>query len=429
VALLVVTAACSASGDQALPAPGAPGRGSLAGTTITFSVGLDKSEIPAIQELLKRFEREQSAAFDIELVHRFRRRPGVTVNLVTSLTRGALDRQLEHDVGAGKPKIELFARDNVGLETLVQQGMVEDISQIAPPTVGAAMPGLPQDRQFFVPFRPNVRLAYANKDRFRQAGVEPPRTVEEFLAVAEKLKAAAGRPKVTLSLAQGEPAAVTISEWILGFGGDPLVLNDAPAVAAFESLQRLWEEGVLARESVLAQYDTEIKNLAGETAWLAQNWSYTSSQLARQGALGKFQVYPGWEGPKGSGHVIGGDVLGIPRGVTGKQRQAAMELIRFLLSEQSQQFLARANSWPSVLPDTYRHVDKDQRETFAAIQAALDTGWAGRSVWYWCHVSYQMNEAVTRTLMGHEPVKPVLDELQAKVDAAKREGTACPPSE
>jgi hypothetical protein len=82
-----------------------------------------------------------------------------------------------------------------------------------------------------------------------------------------------------------------------------------------------------------------------------------------------------------------------------------------------------------VLPDTYRHVDKDQRETFAAIQAALDTGWAGRSVWYWCHVSYQMNEAVTRTLMGHEPVKPVLDELQAKVDAAKREGTACPPSE
>jgi hypothetical protein len=31
--------------------------------------------------------------------------------------------------------------------------------------------------------------------------------------------------------------------------------------------------------------------------------------------------------------------------------------------------------------------------------------------------------------MGHEPVKPVLDELQAKVETAKREGTACPPSE
>jgi trehalose transport system substrate-binding protein len=421
--LAVLAAAC---GPERAPvhAPGSPG-----GTSITFSVNLDQREVPAIQALLKRFQSEQRARFDIELVHRFRSRPAVTVNLLTSLSPDQLDRRIEQDRRAGRPRIQLFARDNVGLEGLVREGLVEDISDAPVPAgLGRATPALFGGRRFFLPFRPNVRLTYANKDALRRAGVAPPRTVEDFRLAAERLRAVSGQPKVTLSLSQGEPAAVTISEWILSFGGDPLVLNGPQAAAAFEFLQRLWEEGVLARESVLARYDTEIDNLRGARAWLVENWSYTSSELARRGVLDDFQVWPGWEGPNGAGHVIGGDVLGIPKGVTGRQREAALRLARFLMSERSQEFLVRANSWPSILPQAYHHVGPAQQETFAAIRSALDNGWAGRSVWYWCHVSQQMNEAVDHILMGHQPVEPLLDQLQARVDAAREQGAPCPPS-
>jgi trehalose transport system substrate-binding protein len=203
------------------------------------------------------------------------------------------------------------------------------------------------------------------------------------------------------------------------------VLDDAGAVRAFEVLQELWAGGVLARESLFARYDTEVDHLADGTSWLAQNWSFTSAQLARQGRLPRFMVYAGWEGPSGAGHVVGGDVLGIPRGVTGEQREAALELARFLMSEESQEHLARTNAWPSITVTSGSGVPEDQKETFAAIREALEQGWAGRSVSHWCHVRDAMNDAVDRILTRHEAARPVLDELHARVERARREGVAC----
>jgi len=46
-----------------------------------------------------------------------------------------------------------------------------------------------------------VRLTYLDRVRLERAGVRPPTTVAEFKAAAERLKAAAARPAVTLSLA------------------------------------------------------------------------------------------------------------------------------------------------------------------------------------------------------------------------------------
>jgi hypothetical protein len=49
-----------------------------------------------------------------------------------------------------------------------------------------------------------------------------------------------------LSLAEGASTAITVAELILGFGGDPLRLNDGGSVAAFELLAGLWRDKLLA---------------------------------------------------------------------------------------------------------------------------------------------------------------------------------------
>lgn len=416
--LLVVFAGLPACGDDGDDGGGAGGTGTtaqnLAGTNITFSVSLAQEETAAVQELIGQFERTTGA--------------DVTI---TSITSSDLPAKLRVDVGAGRPTVHLFAQDNLALAVLVQENLVEDLSGVQLPS--GILPSMTPERfngkQFFLPFRPNVRVAYVNADRFRSTNVRPPGTVEELRDVAQRLRAAGGSPKLTLSLAQGDPAAVTISEWIVSFGGNPLLLNDEGSVRAFEFLQSMWRDGLLARESLLGKFDTEPDYLIGETSWLAQNWPFTTGQLARQGLLEKFDVYAGWRGPARAAHVIGGDVLGIPRGVTGRERDGAVQLAEFLMSREAQQTLAEKNTWPSIRDDAYGTVPAQQKETFDAIQNALKDGWYRPNVVYWSDVSEQMNVAIRRVIEGGENPRTVLNELNGRIQAAARQkGAQYPPT-
>jgi trehalose transport system substrate-binding protein len=383
-----------------------PASGPLAGRSVTFSLSIAEDEKPGIQEVLQQFSRETGARV-----------------FPVSVTAEDLPEKLKVEVRAGRPTIDLFAQDNLSLRVLVEEGLVADLSDVRIPeaVLPAMVPERFEGRQFFLPFRPNVQVAYVNRRRFAQTGVSPPKSVEELRTVARKLKAAGGGiPRVTLPLAQGAPAAVTIAEWIVGFGGDPLVLNDEGSVRAFEFLQSLWAEGLLLKESLLAKYDTQVDFLVGETAWLGQNWPFTSGVLAEQGLMEFFRVYEGWRGPVRAAHVVGGDVLGIPRGVSGPRREAAITLARTLMGREAQQILVARNGWPSVRQDTYGAVPEGQRETFEAIQAALKDGWFRPNVPYWSDVSEAMNEAIRRILEDGEAPRPVLDGLHAKVAAAVR---------
>ena len=249
--------------------------------------------------------------------------------------------------------------------------------------------------------------------------------------MAEKFKqTSGGQPKVTLSLAEGSSTGVVVSEWVVSFGGDPLVLNDAGSVEAFEYMQSMWQDGLLAKESLQAEFDTEIDNLRGEVAYYAQNWPFTSAVLAEEGLLGKFDVHEGWAGPERAAHVIGGEVLGIPKGVSGKQKQAAVALAEFLMGQEAQSILAQRNGWPSIRNDAYGEVPEDQKETFDAVQAAIEDGWYRPNVPYWPDAEAAMNEAVRRIIQGGEPVKPVLDELHETIAAAaEKTGAEYPPAE
>jgi trehalose transport system substrate-binding protein len=401
--LLVVGALATACRrDETAP----PRTATHAPRALTFSISLAENEKDAVRELLRRLEA----------------RTGTRVTLV-SIAAADLPERLKVDVRAGSPTIDLFAQDNLGLRVFVDERLVEDLSGVEiPAEVSPTMrPERFDGRQYFLPFRPNVQVTYANRARFRQAGVDPPTTVEDLRAVARQLKVVGrGIPRITLSLAQGAPAAVTISEWVVAFGGDPLVLNGDASVRAFEFLQALWQEGLLARESLLAQYDTQVDFLQGETAWLAPNWPFTSGVFADQDLLERFHVYVGWRGPARAAHVIGGDVLGIPRGVGAPRKERALALAGFLMSREAQQFLVERNAWPSIRTDAYSRVGEPQRETFEAVRKALENGWYRPNVAYWSDLSEAMNEAVRRVIVGGEPVRPVLDALSARVAAAAR---------
>ena len=232
--------------------------------------------------------------------------------------------------------------------------------------------------------------------------------------MAQAFRTRRGAPKVTLALAEGAPTAITVAELMLGFGGDPLVLNDAGSVAAFELLAGLWRDGLLARESLVAKYDTQVDHLVSETAWLAQNWPFTSGVLARQDLLDRFEVYEGWRGPARAAHVVGGDVLGHPARRLGAPPRAGRPAGR----STSCRATPRSASWRGTRgPRSGRTPTAACRRRSARrsrrCAARWRTGGTGPGVAYWPAVSDAMNEAVRRIVQRGEPVRPVLDRLHA----------------
>jgi trehalose transport system substrate-binding protein len=367
-----------------------------------------------------------------EVLNKFKAQTGATVQL-TSVTAQDLPAKLELEVKSNNRTIHLFAQDNLALAVLVDKGVVEDLSAVDIPdgVTEALIPDKFDDKQYFLPFRPNVRVTYVNKDRFTAADAQPPKTVEEYRTVAEKLRAEAGGGKVTLSLANQPdtgPLGVTVSEWIVSHGGNPLLLNDAGSVQAFTFLQSLWKAGVFVRESRLAKYDTEVDYLKGETAWFATNWPFTTAELDKTGVLEKFEVYQGWAGPSREAHVVGGDVLGVPKGITGKQKDAAIALAQYLVSKEAQEILVAKNSWPSVRTDALADVPAAQKTTFEAISKALENGWYRPNVVYWSDVEAAMDRAVTAILYNGQDPKTVLDAQHARIEtAAKAKKAEYPP--
>ena len=105
------------------------------------------------------------------------------------------------------------------------------------------------------------------------------------------------------------------------------------------------------------------------------------------------------------------------------------ELAQFLMSKEAQQTLAERNASPSVRDDSYGTVPADQKETFDAVQKALANGWYRPNVVYWSDVSEQLNAAIRRIVEGGESVRPVLDELNGRIEAAARQkGAQYPPT-
>ena len=412
--LALLAPACSGDDGDGGPTDG-EATGNFEGVSITFSTSLAETEVPAVEEVVASFE-EQSGA-NVEF---------------TQVDSASLPQKLQVEVDSGNHTIHLFAQDNLALAVLVDDGLVEDLSDVEvpegvnPALIPEGFDGVP----YFLPYRPNVKVVYVNKSRFDEAGATPPTTVDEFMATAQALKDAAGQPKVVIQLeGSSGAAAVTISEWIVAHGGDPLILNDQGSVEAFTTLQQLWQDELLAEESLQSKFDTDVDYLRGETAWMAQNWPFTSATFADQGILGEFTVYEGWAGPVQPAHVIGGEVLGIPKGVSGQEREAAVALAQYLMSQEAQEVLVAQNAWPSVRDDALGQVPEEQQETFDAIQAALQNGWYRPNVAYWADVDEAINTAIQRIMVDGEDVQSTLDELHGDIEeGAQATGEAYPPA-
>jgi trehalose transport system substrate-binding protein len=422
--LALVLAACPAEDDPEAPdvddpeaeEPEDTDLPDLEGVQIVFSTHLAEEEIGAVRSVLDSFEELTGASVDM-----------------TGIATEDLPDRLEVDVEADRASIHLFAVDNLALGTLVDRELVQETGDVEVPdeVIEAMIPPQFDGADYFLPYRPNVQLHYVNQERLEEAGHDaPPETLEELEELLTEWREMDGAGKYTIQLAEGPPAGVGLSEWIVRFGGNPVVLNDEGSIEALEKLQEMWQDELFARETLTAKFDTQIDYLVGEVAFMAPNWPFTSDVLNEQGLLDRFAIYPGWAGPEGEAYVIGGEVLGIPANVEGDELEGAIALAEYLMTQEAQEILVAQNAWPSIRDDALAEVPDHLTESFEAIQTALENGYYRPSVPYWDAAQDAMNEAVDRILEGGEDVQEVADDLHEQIaDAAERADAEYPPAD
>lgn len=398
VATLGLTA-CGGAEDEATPAPDEQKEEKV--LRVAFGMGETEWEV-----------------FNSEILPSFYEETGIKVEAI-ELKSDDLINSLTAQVDSGEITIDMFAQDVNNLSGLVTRDLVEDLTQYKDMIPDTVVPGMMEvstfdDKLLFLPYRPNVEIAFYNDAKFQEYGVEAPKTWDELLAVSKELKEQTGQGRVAIKGNLQGDNVLHIFDFIKSAGGDPYVLNDAGSVEAFTFLQELWP--YLSEESSTANWDTMNKVLEKDSVYLGQNWPFYIPQFHANGK-DEIKAYSGWSGPVKESHALGGEVIGIPKGST--KVEESLLFAEYLMSKEVQELLVSELAWPAVRSDAYGLVQGYQEPYFQAIKEALDHAEPRGNVPYWQQAEPIYIEAFQRIVVNGEEVKPTLDELAAKLDAVK----------
>jgi trehalose transport system substrate-binding protein len=373
------------------------------GDKIRVSVGLAPSERKVFEDaILPEFKR--STGFSVELVQ---------------IESGELLEFLREEAGGAGVIFDLLVIDNNSLAPLVAEGLVEDLTpetRRVPEEVLDSMLPVTKfgGRTFFFPFRPNVQITFYNSEKFGEMGVEPPRTWDELLDSARAMQEAEGKGRLALKGVVGGPNAVQVTEFIWQAGGDPLVLNDEGSLRAFEFLQEL--APYLSDRTADAKFDTMNDYLAKGDVYLGQNWAFGVQEIVVKKGKREIQAYSGWSGPEGEVHVLGGDVLAVPKGTANSTD--ALAFAEYLMSKDVQSTLAVELAWPSIRDDAYDGVDPALKPYWDAINEAMSKAQARPNVPYWKDVEGIVGQAWEDIVINGMDVEKRLDFYSAEIERA-----------
>jgi trehalose transport system substrate-binding protein len=324
---------------------------------------------------------------------------------------------------AKRMEVDLITQDVLQLAPLITAGVMEDLSpfrEVVPPT---ALPHLVEvgtfhGRLYFMPYRPNVQIAYYHAEKFRAYALQPPQTWHELLTVAKRLRDAEGVRRLLLQGTLTANTTTQVIEFIWAAGGDPSVLNDQGSVEALAFLQQL--APYLAPETRRADWNTTNAFLATESVYLARNWPFGIHLLVREAGKTQIQAYHGWRGPVREAHVLGGEVVGIPKGA--HQRELALALMRYLMSKAVQEMLVSHLGWPSFRSDAYGGVQAWHAPYFVAVQEALERAQPRPHVGYWAQLDRAVTGAFREIVYEGQPVQATLDRYHRELEQGRQRG-------
>jgi multiple sugar transport system substrate-binding protein len=198
-----------------------------------------------------------------------------------------------------------------------------------------------------VPYYTDAGLLYYRKDILEEAGVKPPKTIEELHNIAKTLKGKGGTEQGMVYQAnQYEGLVCNVLEYIWGNGGDVLgpdnkVMIDSPnnleALKLFADFTQ--SDAVPKGITTYIEADSLAVFTEGKSVFM-RNWpsAWSNAQAEGSKVKGKVGIVPMPMGPSGKNPAatLGGWNFGINVNITKEKKEAAVKFLKFMTSDEAQ---------------------------------------------------------------------------------------------
>lgn len=322
---------------------------------------------------------------------------------------------------SGGTSPDLARIDIIWTPQLADQGALADLSVEMPDFATYSQAFLPgplstnlfNGKYYGLPLDTNTRVLVYNKDMFTAAGIaNPPATMDEFLAACEKIKAL-GPGKYCF--ADGGTYAWAVNPWIWSFGGDvtdPGVttaegyFNGPETVAAYTFLKDGIDMGYINPALAGGGIDTWGSLSKDEVAMIIDGpWFPPIFEGQFPDKEYGLALMPAGAG--GSISVVGGEDIVMFQQST--QKQAALEFMKYMLSEDVQLQLVATGQMP-VLKSAIDSDTIKNHPFFGIFLQQLETAKARTPHPNWNKIEEIMTNTGAAILLGQVDAQKGLDD-------------------
>ncbi|QIW23715.1 carbohydrate ABC transporter substrate-binding protein [Sulfolobus sp. S-194] len=367
----------------------------------------------------------EAKVFDGVIIPMFEKEyPNIKINLVsesaTDIVSSIEALEKAHDVGP-----VVIAEDNMVIGELLYAGdlmnLTPYLSNISIPGMIPSMTNLMHYEQkvyggiYFIPFRGNIPLVWYNETTFKQLGLTPPQTWSQLLTDSKIIYEKTGLKPVMFQGHGGASTATELYQWMVQAGGNPFVFNDSGDILAFEYLYNL--STYFAPEYIHGYWGSYKGLASGEYYILDYQWPYIYSVMASEGInVSNIGFYPGPSGPVNNDHLVGGDVLAIPKGAT--DLNDLLLFIKFLLSTTVQRDIITILGEPAVNAQAYQNLPSNISTLFKAEEEALQNAFFREPVpWIseWNTIADQVFDEIVVNHAPYSQIPQILSQANAEM--------------
>ena len=350
--------------------------------------------------------------------------PGITVNAVSHEWADLHDKIL---ISAQSDTLPDVARlDSAWAPEFQKMGILvplnkemSDFGDVSGGLLESAMTTAQIGEDFYaLALNTNTKILYYNVQGLKDAGVEVPKTMDEFAEACRKLSGTNKNGQQVWGYDEPGLSGWNLCPFIWSMGGAITnedqtkatgYLNGEKTVAAIQMFADLAKEGAITGWNSGDIPMTDGFGTGRYMMLLEGPWKV--SELA--GAYPDFEygVAPVPAGEGGSVSVLGGEDIGMFKSA---HKDAAWKFMKFMTSEYAQEAMAKCGQIPcskeALESDTVKKAD------FAPYIEQLKTAKSRPTVASWSEIDSKLSEAVTSVVNGDTTAQDAMDNLAAEVD-------------
>lgn len=306
----------------------------------------------------------------------------------------------------------------MGILTALDEEM-DDFTEVSGGLLDSAMSTAYMDGHYYgLALNTNTKILFYNVQAFKDAGIEVPKTMDEFVEAAKTLSGTNADGQQVWGYDEPALAGWNLCPFIWSMGGSITnedetqasgFINSAETVKAIETLAELYQA-----EAITGWNSGDIPMTDGFGTgryMMLLEGPWKTAEMA--GAYPEFE-YATAEMPAGDGgsiSVLGGEDIGM---FNSANKEAAWKFMKFMTGEFAQEEMAKCGQIPvnkeALESDTVKSSD------YAPFLEAITTAKSRPTVACWSEMDSELCVAVTAVMNGEKTAREAMDELAEKFD-------------